>query len=193
MLIDHSPDYEDLADTYKKSHEATCTQFSEWCCSKGITHMHQVDKSIALRYAKYYWDRGITVATFNNQIKFLSRLFETVDRIANLPNRNPFHAKIVKRKEQPLISDATHQPFEPKEIDAIIKEAATRGQDLLDLFIIGSQCGFRLGDCCLLKWINIDNGYIEILPMKTEKAGKTARVPITPALDESIPQKVTKS
>lgn len=47
----------------------------------------------------------------------------------------------------------------------------------------------RLKDAALLKWKEIDGGFIEITPYKTKKAGNKARIPVSNTLRKMLEER----
>lgn len=186
IFEEHTPELSDLAKTSSSRYASIYKFFVSWCQADDIHYMDEIDQSVSLRYAKHLWDSHMTPGTFNDHVKFLSRLFDTVDALKRLPHRNPFHNRIVKRKKNNLVSEASHKPLEPYMMKKVLVCAARAGQDFLDLFIIGSQTGMRLKDAALLKWKKIKDGFIEIIPEKTKKSGNTARIPVSKVLNEML-------
>lgn len=188
---EHTPDYSDLSPDYRTHFENIFRHFGKWCRETNLRYMDEVTQSEALRYSKMIWERGSSEATHDSYIKALSKIFSTVDVITNLPNRNPFHGKIVKRRRQGLVSDGTHQPFEPDMLNAVMKEAATAGQDWFDFFLVGLHTGMRAKDAALFQWSWIHGDVIEFMPYKTRRYRIVARVPINPELQQMLTRRRT--
>ncbi|MFA7231488.1 MAG: tyrosine-type recombinase/integrase [Victivallaceae bacterium] len=186
IFEEHTPDLRDLAKTSQLRYPSVYNMFVSWCKANEMHFMDEIEQTVALKYARHLWDSQMTPRTFNDHVKFLSRLFETIDVLRRLPNRNPFHSRIVKRKRIIRLEEASHKPLEPDMMKKVLACAAKAGQDFLDLFIIGSQTGMRLKDAALFKWETIKDGFIEIVPEKTKKSGNTARIPISKVLDEML-------
>jgi len=77
------------------------------------------------------------------------------------------------------------------EIKAIFAAAGGNGHtsgELRLLLTIGLYTGLRLGDCCLLRWQDVDQvaGVIRVVPAKTARSGKTVSIPIHPSLATAL-------
>ena len=186
IYVDHTPDYGDLSPDYRTRFEGIYKNFSKWCHEQNIHYMDEVSQSEALRYSKMIWEQRCSEATHDSYVKTLSKIFSTVDVIINLPNRNPFHEKIIKRRRKGLISAGTHQPFEPYMLKAVMEEASKAGQDWFDFFLVGMHTGMRAKDAALFQWSWIHGSFIEFMPYKTRRYRIIARVPINPELQKML-------
>lgn len=166
--------------------------FKAWCESKKLKYMDEISNDIAGDYALELWNGNMRGTTFNRKINLLSNIFRCVSVNHQLPNGNPFHPDIIKRKPKSDGSESTHMPLEPHMLDAVMKAAADHGQDWIDLFTVGASIGARLKDCCLLKWEHVDfkTGFIEFHPQKTMRTGATARIPISGNLMELLQRRM---
>ena len=92
---------------------------------------------------------------------------------------NPFHGLVTKATET-----VNREPFTVEELKAILD--ACTGDDFVRPLIITGMCtAMRRGDCCLLKWDDVDlaAGFITV---KTAKTGQTVDIPIFPLLFEEL-------
>ncbi len=174
--------YSKLSKRTKSFYASVFFKFTSWCAEKGIEHIERVDNGFAQTYSDYLWDTGIGGKTYNDHMKFLSRVFSTIDTKTPLPYRNPFNSINVERIKKIELGAEGHMALEPSMLKTVIEEAANYGEDYRDLIIIGSQTGLRLKDAALLKWKYISNNFIELIPFKTSRTKKTARIPITEML-----------
>lgn len=122
--------------------------------------------------------RGIAPRTWNVSLKLLKTVFSKLE-----PNADAYRAYLKKAALKD--EDTVHrEPFKEDEIEAILEAART--DDVLRGPIVTALCtAMRRGDCCLLKWSNVDMkaGFIEV---RTSKTGETAEIPILPALREVL-------
>jgi integrase len=61
--------------------------------------------------------------------------------------------------------------------------------ELLTLSLLGFHTGLRMGDCCMLRWedVDLDKGVISAVPMKTSRtSGRKVVVPIHPELAKHL-------
>ena len=182
IWIDHSKKYNDVITRTRKYYHTIFDRFAVWCKAEDIENVEDVDHSAATRYSKALWESGLGGKAFNDHLKHLSRIFSCLDAITPLPQRDPFqHQKIARVKKSEAPTEG-HHALEPKQLKAVIKQSAEEGRDFRDLIILGSQTGMRLKDAALLKWKSISRQFIEIIPFKTIKSGKPARIPVSPTL-----------
>jgi integrase len=89
---------------------------------------------------------------------------------------NPFER--IRRKQ---LKTNVRRELSIAELKAIIEKAEG---ELQTLFMLGTFTGLRLGDCCTLKWgeVDLDRGLIRRIPNKTAKSGKPVTVGIPAAL-----------
>ena len=182
LWIDHCPGYSDVEEDTRKNYHSIFNKFINWCKENDIEYIEAVDNSAAIRYSKFLRDEGYTGSTQNGHLKHLSRVFNKIDSIKNLPNRNPFSHHNVPRIKKNRLGTIGHEPLEPDMLDAVLREAAKESQSYRDLIIISSQTGMRLVDAALLEWNSVESDFLEFIPRKTETSGNTARVPISRTL-----------
>ena len=77
------------------------------------------------------------------------------------------------------VQSSRRENFTPEQIDAIFSKLKP-GTELHALCTIGRYTGLRLGDAATLKWSSIDlaSNFIDLLPMKVKRFGKSVRIPI---------------
>lgn len=96
-----------------------------------------------------------------------------------------------------LLTDDSHtrREFTREELQRILRsveemEIRGGGGEWKLLFLLGIYTGQRLGDCCCLKWceVNLERGVIQLIPRKTRKhmKGRPVTIPIHPALKEAL-------
>lgn len=92
---------------------------------------------------------------------------------------NPFHGLVTKS-----LKTVNREPFTVEQLKAILDTCA--GDDFVRPIIVTGMCSaMRRGDCCLLKWSDVDMkaGFLRV---KTAKTGETADIPIFPMLAEEL-------
>lgn len=187
-----NPEQLDNSNRLQEHVRSNFAHFKVWCESKKLKYMDEISNDIAGDYALELWNGNMRGTTFNRKINLLSNIFRCVSVNHQLPNANPFHPDIIKRKPKSDGSESTHMPLEPHMLDVVMKAAADHGQDWLDLFTVGASIGARLKDSCLLKWEHVDfkTGFIEFRPQKTMRTGATARIPISGNLMELLQRRM---
>lgn len=144
---------------------------------KNVQHLSQVTKPIAHAYLKKESDRGIAPKTYNDILKLLRSAFSKI--LQGTPN--PFEG-IPSRKTETFY----RKPFTQEELSRILE--TSKGHAFIrPIIILGISTAMRRGDCCLLRWnqVDLDDGFITV---KTSKTGHTAEIPILPILREELIQ-----
>ncbi len=180
---EHNPEFKESSARHQEQMYGYFKRFAEWCQRGGIQYLENVDNSAAIRYHVALRSDNNTIKTVNEHLRFLSRVFRSIDVFRQLPNRNPFAAEIVKPSAEPRVPEASHLPLEPEMVEAVMKGAAEVGQTWLDLFVVSMQTGMRLKDATLFRWEMIKDGFIEFEPEKTMRYGNKARLPVSPLLN----------
>jgi hypothetical protein len=124
--------------------------------------------------------RGIAPRTWNVTLKLLKTVFAKLE-----PNADAYRSYL--RLESEKDEDTIHrEPFTEEETEAILE--AAKSDDLLYGPLVVAICtAMRKGDCCLLKWKDVDvkNNFIMV---RTSKTGETAEIPILPLLRAVLEQ-----
>lgn len=143
---------------------------------KNVIDIGQVNKTMAREFMQAENERGVSPKTWNDSLKLMRTTFEHL-----LPEGtpNPFSGIVSKQSETVF-----RQPFTPEELKAIVDES--QHHDFIRPIIITGICtAMRRGDCCMLKWADVDlmNAFIIV---KTSKTGQTVNIPIFPLLFEEL-------
>ena len=115
----------------------------------------------AQSYASHLTRSKPSPNTFNKHIGFLKLFFRVLEEPAQMP-LNPF-AKIRRKK----LKTESRRELSTEELAKVLDDATG---DLQTLLTIGATTGLRLGDCCTLKWGEVDltKGLIKRVPSKTK-------------------------
>jgi len=152
-------------------------RFREWIATKDpeAVFMREITPKTAQDYAKDLQQAGVSPNTYNKHITFLKLLCRALEEPARF-KENPF--KRIRRKQ---LKTNVRRELSIAELKAILEKA---GGELQTLFMLGTFTGLRLGDCCTLKWgeVDLDRGLIRRIPNKTAKNGKPVVVGIPSAL-----------
>ena len=120
--------------------------------------------------------RGMTAKTWNDTLKLLRATFKHLMPAGSI---NPF-SQLVTRETETIF----RKPFSPEELKAIV-DAAQDDEFVRPILITGICTAMRRGDCCLLKWKDVDLN-IRSITVKTAKTGQTVSFPILPMLYEEL-------
>lgn len=147
-------------------------------------HQRGVEEFIAIKpeTAKAFMDaeaaRGVSPKTWNDTLKLLRSTFKRLHpKVAD--GLNPFHELVTKATET-----VNREPFTVEELKAIT-EACAQDDFIRPVIVTGMCTAMRRGDCCLLKWEDVDltAGFITV---KTAKTGETVDIPVFPMLREEL-------
>ena len=148
-----------------------------------VKMLAQITPRIAQEWLRTLDDEGYAPATYNDKLHLLKGFFDRVGHDCGII-RNPFVGCPSKIK-----STVHHQPFTQDELNLILKHA---GDLMRPVFIVGMCTAMRQGDCCQLKWEQVDllEGFIIV---KTSKTGELAEIPLFPVLRAEIEKQPRKS
>jgi len=165
-------------------HEAHCRtvmrRFAEFATQhqEGVTEFMAVKPETAAAFMATEEARGLTPKTWNDTLKLLRSTFAHLH--PDLPaGKNPFRGLITKASET-----VSRQPFSVEELKAI-QDACQRDRLIGPVILTGMCTAMRLGDCCQLRWPDVDlkEGFITV---KTSKTGERVDIPIFPMLREEL-------
>ena len=162
------------------------THFLKWFIGKhpSSTFLRDVQYQAAQAYAEKLTADKLTGNTYNKHFGFL-RLFFRVLAAPGRMTENPFD-RIQKKK----LRQNARRELTIAELKAILTKAKGELQTLL---YIGTFTGLRLGDCCTLKWseVDLDRQLIRRVPNKTARSGKPVLIGIPQVLLEKLQEAST--
>ena len=126
--------------------------------------------------------RGMTAKTWNDQLKLLRTTFRHL-----APDSDAYRKYLLTVPSKDVVT-VFRKPFTPEELRAILD--AARNDDFIRPVIVTGICtAMRRGDCCQLKWADVDlkRRFITVL---TAKTGKRAEIPIFDWLYEELKRHV---
>jgi integrase len=140
--------------------------------------MDAVTPELAAAFLEAEEKRGVTAKTWNDTLKLLRATFKHLRRAAGIVD-NPFDG--IPTKETETIF---RKPFTPDELNAIFQ--AAQADDFIRPVIVTGICtAMRRGDCCLLRWADVDMES-HFIRVKTAKTGQTVEIPMFPMLFDEI-------
>ena len=176
-----SPQRKDVAKSTMNAKRVAWMRFARWIEENHveITHLGDVtDIAIAEYLAEYRCHH--TASTYNGHVCTLREVFQLLAEKAGLMY-DPWYG--VR-----LLSDdsLSRRELTIDEVERLYMQAAKQGPEWKLLVMTGIYTGLRLGDCCHLKWenVNLERGIIQVIPEKTKKHahGKPVTIPIHPQL-----------
>jgi integrase len=120
--------------------------------------------------------RGVTAKTWNDTLKLLRASYKYLLPAGSI---NPF-SSVPTRETETIF----RKPFTPEELKAIV-DAAREDDFIRPILITGMCTAMRRGDCCLLKWKDVDLAR-RFITVKTNKTGVTVSIPIFPMLYDEL-------
>lgn len=163
---------------YLQQCRATIKRFVDFVAgqNKAARDISRITPALAKGFMDEEAGRGITAKTWNDTLLLLRSVFRHL-----LPTgaTNPFQFMPTKVTETVF-----RQPFSPDELRDIIEKAES--DPFIKPIIIAGVCtALRRGDCCLLKWKDVDLAK-RFLNVKTSKTGQTVAIPIFPILYDEL-------
>jgi integrase len=139
-----------------------------------IVDLTAVNKTIVDNFLRAEEARGISSKTYNDMVKLLRAAWNKL--LPGFPN--PL-ANISLRTENTCF----RKPYSEEQLLRILN--AARGEFINPIIIVGICTAMREGDCCRLKWGDVDlkGGFISV---KTAKTGVRVEIPIWPLLREVL-------
>ncbi len=145
---------------------------------RGVQEFVAVKPETAKAFMDAEAERGVSPKTWNDSLKLLRATFKHLHPHLT-DGMNPFHGLVTKATET-----VNREPFTVEELKTITEACAS--DDFIRPVIVTGMCtAMRRGDCCLLKWNDVDlkAGFITV---KTAKTGETVDIPVFPMLREEL-------
>ncbi|MFH1968966.1 MAG: site-specific integrase, partial [Verrucomicrobiota bacterium] len=114
--------------------------------------------------------------TWNDTLKLIRAAYKYLLPAGSV---NPFYGLPTRETETVF-----RKPFTPEELKAIV-DAARVDDFIRPLLITGICTAMRRGDCCLLRWKDVDLAH-RFITVKTAKTGVTVSIPIFPMLYDEL-------
>jgi integrase len=149
-----------------------------------IVALWDVSPNTAKEYADHLRNEGLSANTYNKNTSFIKNLFDVLND-ADRPKRNPFANAKNSNRFRMKENTCSRRELTIAELRTILTSASG---DLQTLLALGTFTGLRLGDCCTLKWgeIDLDRGLIRRIPNKTARKNKTVLIGIPAALRDVL-------
>ena len=170
-----------LNERYSSQCQSTLKRFAEFVRSENVkaTEIAHVTRSVARSFLDAESKRGITAKTWNEILKLLRTTFKHLLPVGAI---NPF-SNLPTRETETIF----RKPYSPDELAAIL-DAARLDEFLRPVLVVGICTAMRRGDCCLLRWKDVDLQR-RFVTVKTAKTGQTVSIPIFPLLYDELKSK----
>lgn len=174
----HIPRKRELDERYADQCKAILGRFVEFV--QGQNHKADEIAHVTHKVARAFMDaeaeREVSAKTWNDTLKLLRATFKYLLPAGAV---NPFYNMVTKETETVF-----RKPFTPEELKAILD--ASKDDDFIRPIIVTGMCtAMRRGDCCLLKWKDVDLTR-RFITVKTAKTGQTVSIPIFPLLLDEL-------
>ena len=120
--------------------------------------------------------RGVTPKTWNETLILLRTVGKYLLPAGSI---NPF-SDVPTRETDTIF----RKPFTPEELKTIL-DGVKNDAFIRPILVTGICTAMRRGDCCLLKWADVDLAQ-RFITVKTAKTGATVAIPIFPLLYEEL-------
>ena len=177
-----SPNRPDSGASTLRQYEFQWQAFADWMKEKhaDAPTLRDVTKEIAEEYASSMNHGRFSASTYNKHLNLLTLVFRVVKHKAKLTG-NPWEE--IQRKR--MVTNSRREMT----IDELRKVCQAVTGELRTLLALGIYSGLRLGDCCTLRWGEVDlpRGMIRRIPNKTARRNpKPVIMPIHPILRDML-------
>ncbi|MBU0678462.1 MAG: tyrosine-type recombinase/integrase [Verrucomicrobia bacterium] len=165
---------------YAKQCRSTLARFAAFVRHENpkALEIAHVTRALARSFMDAEEARGVTAKTWNDTLKLCRATFKHLMPAGAI---NPFSG-IPTRETETVF----RKPFTPEELKALV-DAARDDDFIRPVLIVGICTAMRRGDCCLLKWNDVDLRK-RFITVKTNKTGQTVSIPIFPMLYDELSQ-----
>lgn len=152
------------------------SQFEVWCKKNyDVTFSCKVTKKMAEAYLTLLKNR-LQPRTYNSHLMFLKMVFDTAMKHDNNITANPF----ADFKNLKVNASFTRREFTDDEFARLHEATSKLDLDERLLFAFGEYAGMRVSDAACCKWssVHFNEKKLKYTPIKTQKTGIVAVVPI---------------
>ena len=170
LLYKTAPNRPDTGAATLHQYELQFAVFEDWASKRkpALSLMRDVDDAAAAAFTKHLADSKRTPNTINKYLNLLQLVWRVLAKPARLTG-NPW-AEIGRKKLDPV----GRRELTLAELKTVCNAATG---ELATLLALGLFTGMRLGDCCLLRWGEVDT-VRGIILRKTRKTGTALQIPI---------------
>jgi integrase len=163
---------------YARQCQSRLKQFADFVLGQNgkVVEIAQVTRTAARAFLDAEVKRGVTAKTWNDTLVLLRATFQHLLPAGSI---NPFSGVPTRETETVF-----RKPFTPEELKAIL-DAAQVDEFVRPVLLTGVCTAMRRGDCCLLKWSDVDLEK-RFITVKTAKTGQTVSIPIFPLLFDEL-------
>lgn len=149
---------------------------SERCINKFVIYLsrREPDARAIAGFPLWLQESGVSASTISKHVSVLKRFLTWCFRMGYTEDR--WHEYLPKVKAGPRLEPVIVGQDEY----TLLKRMCSGDKDKEFILILGYSTGLRLGDCCMIKWSNIDmeQQVIKTMPSKTSRStGMTVSIP----------------
>jgi len=152
----------DSGDRTLRGYAGHWKRFKDWLegADADALYLRDVTSKTAQDYAKALQRDKVSPNTYNKHISFMKLFYRVLEEPARM-KENPFDR--IRKKQ---LKTNVRRELSIAELKTVLEKA---GGELQTLLYLGTFTGLRLGDCCTLKWgeVDLDRGLIKRVPNKT--------------------------
>lgn len=177
-----APNRPDTGEATLDQYALQWNRFVRWMATEypDLKLLREVTQDVAGRYAAHLQKAGISAGTFNKHVRLLELVFRVLGPQAGVTSN---HWVTITRKKQ---QQHSRRELTSEELRRVCGSAIG---ELRLLLALGIYTGMRRGDCCLLRWTEVDlaRGFISRVPNKTARSsGKAVKIPLFRDLAEML-------
>lgn len=164
----------------RDNYEKFVDKFVRWLSEAApkAKKIKDVDKALAERFLEYL-KPSVSAGYFNGVLALFRKVWKEFARLSRHRcfSENPWDGYRYKGADLPV-----KRPLSAEEVQRVFQ--AVRDPETRLLFKLGLYTGLRKGDCCTLKWSDLDfeRRTVRLIPMKTKKYGRAVTIPMHPIL-----------
>lgn len=174
------PRRKELSKQYASVSQSRLKRFADYMQEhwSNVETLDSVTQSHVSAFMEAEEKRGLSPKTWNDVLKLLRTTFKHFQ-----PEADAYTQYLVKTPTRET-ETVFRKPFSPEELKLIL-DAALNDDFIRPLIVTGICTAMRRGDCCSLKWRDVDlsDGFITV---KTTKTGQTVCIPIFPMLNAEL-------
>ncbi len=172
-------------------HKRNWDNFESWVSRKypHIAYFGELTDKIADDYMNHVASTGVHAETYNKKKRTLSIITDGLPK--KYGTEENFWKKIKPRRQESLSRENLNREQLAGLFEILDKPKfhILYPKEIRVLFTLGAYTGMRLIDCCMLKWVNIDQNrkIISFVPRKTARGyGKRLNLPMHSEIEKQL-------
>jgi len=154
--------------------------FATWAKKRKCNTVFEVTRDVAHEYGRHLVDEeGYTRGSLKKIVYRLAKAFRLY--LSGTGIENPFegvYTAAVSTIEDDAGRTVKRAPLTEEQVKALWKVARQDGRMWHELAVCAACTGMRIGDCCNLKWLNVDLKNNALVDVPTAKTGVNVTIPL---------------